>query len=470
MKLIAIVTALGALASAAQAATLNTVEVDGSSIPCLFNTNCTNQARERLSSFSLPRTTGTGYLHSRVVFGEAGSPADGHFGYEYRLDLSGLVARSNNPACLLENIRCRTERMEVRTNVVTCTTNNFVCTTNRFPATNIVVCLTNLVPGSNIVVCSTNSAGVVVCSTNSFGGTNAVFCVTNRFTATNMVVCVTNLGGGGTNFVSCITNSVRHFTNVLVCRTNYTACPGSPPFINSLRIKVGPILAQMDLNNDGTNTDQVYVVASGGSGSNAPSAVTWDDDYLVVSFSPPLGVGDSSVTVGIVARGSARNIEAKLKLTSDSTRNLSAIGPRILRFAHCDFSALTTAIQDLRTRDFTGNNNQARERRRAALLELVEAAQEAALDDDRRDLKEAIETIVSKVDGQGSDWVNRDGVRALRSSLRELLDCLNLSGNDRDDDDDDDNRHDRDDRNDRDDRDDRGDRHDRDDDCEDDRD
>jgi len=437
MKMIAIIAALGALASAASAATVNTVEVDASAITCLFNANCTNAARERLTPFTLPRTTGTGYLSSRVVFGESNAPAANHYGYEYRLDLTGLIANSNRPPCLLENIRCRTERMEIRTNIVVCTTNGagngsnmVLCTTNRFPATDMVTCLTNPVGGlSNVVTCSTNPSGVVVCSTNFFGTTNGVFCVTNHFIATNLVVCETNVGPGGNGLVQCTTNRMRYFTNMLVCRTNYTACPGSPPFIDSLSINVGPILSQMDLDNDGTNTDQVYIVTSGGQGSNAPASVVWDNDNLVVTFSPPLGVGDSSVTVGFVARGSARSTTAKLEFTPNSTKNLAAIGPKILRFAHCDFNALTTAIENLGSRDFAGNNNTARERKREALLELVEAAYDAAQDDDKGDLKDAWQHILNKTSGNGSSWVTRDGARALRSALADLRDCLDLSGN-----------------------------------------
>jgi hypothetical protein len=429
MKKIVITAVLGAIALASHAASLNVVEVGLPGINCLFNTNCTNNAEEKLTPVTISGTTGTGYVHSRVLRGERGSTAGGHYGYEWQVDLSGIITSPTNPVVLTNIVKCETKRVEVRTNSVVCRTNvaggsnTVVCTTNVLPATNLVLCVTNVTGGSNSVVCTTNGT-ITTCVTNRIGGTTNIVCTTNHFNAATNVVCVTNTVGGSNAVVVCTTNRTSYYTNILVCTTNTTTVRGTPGCVSSLRIPIGSAVARLDLNDDGTNTDNVYLVTSGGTGSSSPSAVVWDDDDLVVTFNPPLCAGDTSLAFGIVARSAPRDVSAKIKYTSGSSRSVKVLGPGGTSAFLCSFDALTSAIEDLKTKHFTGRNDSVREERRDALLELLALASEAAYSDNLDDVADAFGEFLSKVDGRGNDWVTDDGRKKLKDEIKDLRKCL----------------------------------------------
>ncbi|MEY2409913.1 MAG: hypothetical protein QOF48_2583 [Verrucomicrobiota bacterium] len=438
MKKIAVIVALGALTMATQAANLNVVDVNSPGINCLFNTNCTNTASERISAFTINGTTGTGYVHSRVITGETGALAARHYGYEYQIDLGGIVADPNNPISLTNVVKCETNRVEIRTNQVVCPTNIVVCTTNRIAATNAMVCFTNVVAGTNVQQCITNAAtGAVVCFTNRFPSITNVFCTTNRIPARTVVTCQTNPVPVGAN-IACATNRVTYRTNVATCRTNITTTPGSPACIKSFRLHIGPIVSRLDLNNDGTNTDNVYVVRTGGQGSAGPSKVEWDDNDLVVSFSPPLCAGDSSFTVGFVARTGPTTTKAKLKATSGSDLSVKVIGPG--EAIRCNFDDLAKAIRNLRSRELTGSSSSTREDHRTTLLAMLAAASDAAQAGNIDNLTQALGDLISKADGRGQDWLTGDGRDRIKDEVRSLLHCIQSSqdGDDDDDENDDD--------------------------------
>ena len=368
--------------------------------------------------------------------GETNSLAAGLFGYEYRIDLSGIVTDTNHPVCLTNVVRCSTNRVEVHTNKVVCRTNLtgvvkvVTCFTNRIPATNLVSCLTNAIPGTNIHQCFTNAAGVAVCITNVFPPTNVVICITNRIRARTIIACQTNVIDPGREIVQCFTNRVSYHTNVVTCRTNLTQCPGSPPCIKSLRIEFGT-LSPFDFNQDGTN-DEAYVVTSGGPGTVRPASVSRGGKHIVIRFSPPLCAGEASVSVGLVSARPPHDVDARIKLTSGSMK-ADARAPGGSRLIECDFDGLADEIRDLRTRDFLGSTDAEREARRSALLVYAQAAALAAQAGDLDGVLSALAQIIVRADGGTNDWLTRDAAHEVNEKLKDLLECLeDASGHDLD--------------------------------------
>ena len=91
---------LFALAPVAEGAPLRVVNVTAPAINCVFTTAspCTIGVRD--TSADVPMSAGgTGRLQSRTFKGLAGSPADGMFAYEYRLNLANAVG-AVNIACI----------------------------------------------------------------------------------------------------------------------------------------------------------------------------------------------------------------------------------------------------------------------------------------------------------------------------------------------------------------------------------
>ena len=89
-----------ALAPAAHAAPLKVVNVGAPAINCVFTTAspCTISVSD--TSADVPMSAGgAGRLQSRTFKGLAGSPADGLFAYEYRLNLTDAVG-ATNVACI----------------------------------------------------------------------------------------------------------------------------------------------------------------------------------------------------------------------------------------------------------------------------------------------------------------------------------------------------------------------------------
>lgn len=410
---------------------------------CFFNTNCTNVAQEYLTPIVIPLTGSNGVLRTRVLQADTNAPAAGYHGYEYTLDLAGILIDTNHPVCLTNLVECRTNRTEVYTNKVTCRTNlvgvvkAVTCVTNRIPATNILTCITNFVPGTNIVVCHTNSAGVT-CVTNVFPPTNYVVCATTRFPARKFVTCQTNIFDPGHLVVQCWTNRIKVPGEVVTCRTSLVHCPGSPPCLTSLSLKVAQHITPADYDGDGTN-DDVYVVIAGTNATNAavsPVAIERDGSKLTLRFDPPLCAGQASVTVGFVSTAPPRNVEAKLRYTGGDKSRTVVVGPKLSELGHCDFGDLAAAIAGLRTRDFTGSSDAVREERRALLLAQVQAAALAAVSDDEDGVLNALGAVITRANGGNNDWVTRDGADKIEDELEELLECVKHATDDDDEDDD----------------------------------
>ena len=440
MKSILMSAALGILTLSSQAATLSTVGASATAVQCIFNPACTNAAQESVSPITLQGTTGSGFLQTRVVRAETNSAGAGLFGYEYRLDLSGVITATNHPACLTNVVRCRTNSIVLYTNRVACYTNivgvtkAVTCFTNTIPATNLVVCVTNAIRGTNIHRCFTNAAGATVCITNIFPATNVFFCITNRIPARTFIACRTNIIDPGHPVVKCVTNRVSYRGAEFTCRTNLEVCPGAPPCVKSLRIQFGDV-APFDFNHDGTN-DDAYVVTTGGSGTVHPASVKRHGRNLVIRFSPPLCAGESSLAVGVLSTRPPGDVDARIALTSGSLK-AGARGPGGRSMADCDFERLAEELRNLRTRDFIGATDAARETRRAELLGYQHAALLAAQANNVDGVLNALAQIIVRADGGTNDWLSHDAAEKLNDRLKDLLECLeDASGRDLDGDDD----------------------------------
>jgi hypothetical protein len=80
------------VASVAGAASLSIVTVSAPEINCIYETDCTVTVTDTVANITLPSMTGHGRLQSRTFAGQAGAPAAGKTGYEYRLDMTQATA------------------------------------------------------------------------------------------------------------------------------------------------------------------------------------------------------------------------------------------------------------------------------------------------------------------------------------------------------------------------------------------
>jgi len=81
--------AFAILSGTAQAQPLKVVEVSAPAINCVFNTACKITVSDTTGNILLPTVgSGTAWLQSRTYSGQAGTPAAGLTGYEYRISLT----------------------------------------------------------------------------------------------------------------------------------------------------------------------------------------------------------------------------------------------------------------------------------------------------------------------------------------------------------------------------------------------
>ncbi|MFY9620411.1 MAG: hypothetical protein WAM70_21880 [Pyrinomonadaceae bacterium] len=80
-----------------QAAPLKIVNVAAPAINCVFSTSCSVRVKDTKDDFDLSNG-GEGILRTRTFKGASGSPAEGLFAYEYRLDLTDAVG--TKPSCI----------------------------------------------------------------------------------------------------------------------------------------------------------------------------------------------------------------------------------------------------------------------------------------------------------------------------------------------------------------------------------
>jgi hypothetical protein len=435
MKKILLTAAGVLLAAGLSAAPLDVVHVSSTNIACLFDTNCAVTVDDSSSPITLPNTTGTGLLQTRIIEGGTGSDGEGLFAYLYRVDLTGITSLDTNAPCFTNVLRCTTNRIvltnfvrECRTNVVV-PTNRLVCVTNRFLASNVVVCFTNTIPATNFVRCVTNSAGALVCTTNFFPGTNFVACFTNRFPATNVVTCAQTNLPGGTNIV-CTTNRVLSTSNVVTCVTNRVTCPGTAPCVETVQIRFGPAWGITASN--GTSTGQVFVVSSDGIGTIAATSADQDGAVVTLNFATPICAGESSYFVGLISSNAPHNVNAVVELTSGSNLLVAARAPLLTRPPiECDFATLRDLIRQLGSSELLAPNNNSREGRRGALLNGVDAAIEAAAVGDAEGVLGALKSLEVKARERNSKWFSPEAAQRLRTTLEALRLCVENAVGDR---------------------------------------
>ena len=411
-----------------RAAPLDVVHVSSTNIACLFDTNCSVSVDDSSSPITLPNTTGTGLLQTRIVQGGAGSDGEGLFAYLYRIDLTGITSSNTNAPCFTNELRCSTNRIVVTNHVVECrtnivaSTNRLVCATNQVPGSNVVFCFTNTIPATNFVRCVTNSAGAFVCMTNFFAGTNIVTCFTNRLPGTNIVTCTQTNLPGRTNIV-CTTNRVLSTSNVVTCFTNRVTCPGTAPCVEALQIRFGPAWGITASN--GTSTGQVFVVSSDGVGTIAATSAEQDGSVVTLNFATPICAGDSSYFVGLISSNAPHQVNAVVDLNNGSNLLVAARAPLLTRPPiQCDFTALRDLIRQLGSSELLAPNNNSREGRRGALLNSVEAAMEAAGSGDAEAVLEALKSLEAKARERNSKWFSAQAAQRLRTALEALRQCV----------------------------------------------
>ena len=82
---------------AAKAAPLRIVNVAAPAINCVFSKSCSVRVKDTKQDVPLS-TGGEGVLRTRTFKGASGSPGEGLFAYEYRLDLTDAVG--TKPSCI----------------------------------------------------------------------------------------------------------------------------------------------------------------------------------------------------------------------------------------------------------------------------------------------------------------------------------------------------------------------------------
>ncbi len=81
---------------------LAVVDVRAPDVWCVFDADCKITVRDKVDEFVVGPTTGRAFLQSRLLpRGQQGTPAEGLYGYLYRLDLSELVGITAIP-CIKE--------------------------------------------------------------------------------------------------------------------------------------------------------------------------------------------------------------------------------------------------------------------------------------------------------------------------------------------------------------------------------
>ena len=82
----------------AQATLIDIVDVSAPAINCIYDNDCTIVVTDTSDHFTLNGTSGDAFLQSRTwPVGEAGTAAEGLYGYKYRIDLRNLIGILNIP-------------------------------------------------------------------------------------------------------------------------------------------------------------------------------------------------------------------------------------------------------------------------------------------------------------------------------------------------------------------------------------
>ncbi|MBJ6765926.1 hypothetical protein JGU66_34660 [Myxococcaceae bacterium JPH2] len=86
-----------ALSKPAAAEALSVVNVGAPAINCVFDTSCSLPVTDSSTTIPLPGISGTARLQTRTFTGATGAPAQGHYGYEYVVDLTNATGITHLP-------------------------------------------------------------------------------------------------------------------------------------------------------------------------------------------------------------------------------------------------------------------------------------------------------------------------------------------------------------------------------------
>jgi hypothetical protein len=104
--------------------------------------------------------------------------------------------------------------------------------------------------------------------------------------------------------------------------------------VTSVTLNFGPVVSTLDFNNDGTKSDQVFVVTGGGLGSVGIASADQVGSQITFNFSSPVcaggspGAGQSSFFWGLVSARPPRNVTASVTQTSGPALSIQARAPQ----------------------------------------------------------------------------------------------------------------------------------------------
>lgn len=107
--------------------------------------------------------------------------------------------------------------------------------------------------------------------------------------------------------------------------------------VNSVTVNFGPVVSTLDFNGDGTSTDQVFVVSSGGIGTIGLASADKVGNQITFTFSSPVcagsrpGAGQSSFFWGLVSTAQPRFVTASINHTLGAALNVQGRAPNYSR-------------------------------------------------------------------------------------------------------------------------------------------
>jgi hypothetical protein len=105
------------------------------------------------------------------------------------------------------------------------------------------------------------------------------------------------------------------------------------PCLNSLRVEFGPAVRTLDLDGDGEDGDEVFVITRGGAGSVGIASAERAGQAITFQFSAPVcagarpGSGQSTFFLGLVSADAPGNTTASVIETNGKTYTAKARGP-----------------------------------------------------------------------------------------------------------------------------------------------
>ena len=251
------------------------------------------------------------------------------------------------------------------------------------------------------------------CFSNVVQCTNALVLVTNR-----MVSCATNQQG----VPLCATNFIVTPTNRATCTTNVVQypCNNESACITSLQIRSGPPWGLLYSN---VQVAQVFNLSGFGPGSFGPTGLQLTGSVLDLRFDVGICPGQLSSYFGFISSNVPQANLVRFNLSGGSSLLVASRGPEVPPPGiPCDFSALRAAIEQLASSELLGPNNNAREGRRGALLNAVDAAEREAAEGDALGASSELQSIL--VRARHGKWVSPAAAERLRGLIDALQQCL----------------------------------------------